>query len=184
MLQNNVIKCCKMMSSNVALLHSNNCCVVLEPAICEDLDFHVAIFVSLVYRNTPDSQCLLKSHIFIACKQSLGRLYFYTCLSFCSRGVSLSQCMLGYTPRRADPPGADPPSRHPPGSRHPPWGEQNLLLGADTSPEADTSREQTPPRSRHSPGSRHCLPPVQCMLGDTGNKRVVCILLECILVDK
>ena len=33
-----------MMSSNVALLHSNNCCV-LEPAICEDLDLHVVIFM-------------------------------------------------------------------------------------------------------------------------------------------
>ena len=38
MLQNDVIKCCKMMS------HSNNCCVVHEPAICEDLDLHVTIF--------------------------------------------------------------------------------------------------------------------------------------------
>ena len=37
-----------MMSSNVALLHSNNCCV-LEPAICEDLDLHVVIF--LFYLN-------------------------------------------------------------------------------------------------------------------------------------
>ena len=26
--------------------HSNNCCVVHEPAICEDLDLHVAIFTS------------------------------------------------------------------------------------------------------------------------------------------
>ena len=32
-------------SPNVVLLHSNNCCVVLEPAICEDLDLHVAIFI-------------------------------------------------------------------------------------------------------------------------------------------
>ena len=24
--------------------HSNNCCIVHEPAICEDLDLHVAIF--------------------------------------------------------------------------------------------------------------------------------------------
>ena len=46
-IQNDVIKCCKMMSSNVALLHSNNCCV-LEPAICEDLDLHVVIFKSLL----------------------------------------------------------------------------------------------------------------------------------------
>ena len=44
-IQNDVIKCCKMMSSNVALLHSNNC-YVLEPAICEDLDLHVVIFSS------------------------------------------------------------------------------------------------------------------------------------------
>ena len=43
-IQNDVIKCCKMMSSNVALLHSNNCCV-LEPAICEDLDLHVVILL-------------------------------------------------------------------------------------------------------------------------------------------
>ena len=43
-IQNDVIKCCKMMSSNVALLHSNNCCV-LEPAICEDLDLHVVFKV-------------------------------------------------------------------------------------------------------------------------------------------
>ena len=41
MLQNDVIKCFKMMS------HSNNCCVVYEPAICEDLDLHVAIFKDL-----------------------------------------------------------------------------------------------------------------------------------------
>ena len=33
------------MSSNVALLHSNNCCVVLKPAICEDLNLHVAILL-------------------------------------------------------------------------------------------------------------------------------------------
>ena len=44
-IQNDVIKCCKMMSSNVALLHSNNCCV-LEPAICEDLDLHIVIFIT------------------------------------------------------------------------------------------------------------------------------------------
>ena len=42
--QNDVIKCCKMMSSNVVLLHTNNCCVVLEAAICEDLYLHVTIF--------------------------------------------------------------------------------------------------------------------------------------------
>ena len=49
-IQNDVIKCCKMMSSNVALLHSNNCCV-LEPAICEDLDLHVVIFFICPYQT-------------------------------------------------------------------------------------------------------------------------------------
>ena len=61
-IQNDVIKCCKMMSSNVVLLHSNNCCV-LQPAICEDLDLHVVIFsykgeltyfFSTLLRDAPD----------------------------------------------------------------------------------------------------------------------------------
>ena len=40
--------------------------------------------------------------------------------------------------------------------------------------------EQTPPR-QGTPQSRHP-PPAQCILGDTVNKRSVCILLECNLV--
>ena len=43
-----------------------------------------------------------------------------------------------------------------------------------------------PIRGRHPSQTRHPLgpgtPPAQCMLGDTGNKRAVCILLECNLV--
>ena len=68
MLQNDVIKCCKMMSSNVVLLHSNNCCVVLEPAICEDLD-HVAIFIfafvmfQLLFGIFVCSRCFVFSNI-------------------------------------------------------------------------------------------------------------------------
>ena len=74
-------------------------------------------------------------------------------------GGSLPHCMLGYT--------------------RPPWDQ------------ADTPREQTPPgadtpsRSRHPRGTRHppgADTPPQCMLGDTGNKRAVRILLECMLV--
>ena len=42
-------------------------------------------------------------------------------------------------------------------------------------------RAGTPPsRYTHPPGQVH--PPEQCMLGDTGNKRAVHILLDCILV--
>ena len=61
---------------------------------------------------------------------------------------------------------------------------------ANTPPGADTPRANTPtPRRRHPP-SKHPPPPgadtspVQCMLGDTVNKRAVCILLECNLADK
>ena len=68
---------------------------------------------------------------------------------------------------------------------HTPW-EQTHSTGADT-PRSRHPWEQTPPRSRHPPGADTPLPgadqpPVQCMLGDTGNKQVVRILLECILV--
>ena len=54
-----------MMSSNVALLHSNNCCV-LEPAICEDLDLHVVIFHfvnRLDYRHNVDIQVVAEKHV-------------------------------------------------------------------------------------------------------------------------
>ena len=60
--------------------------------------------------------------------------------------------MLRYTPQ-----GADPPRKQTPFPQ-----------------EADTPHKQSPPWKQ--------TPPAQCMLGDTGNKRVVRILLECILV--
>ena len=50
---------------------------------------------------------------------------------------------------------------HPP-SRHPPPQDQR---------QADPPWDQVPPST-------------QCMLGDTGNKRAVCILLECNLVSE
>ena len=49
-----------------------------------------------------------------------------------------------------------------------------------------TPLEQNPPLGRDPPGTRlppgADTPPAQCMLGDTGNKQAVRILLECILV--
>ena len=112
----------------------------------------------------------------------VAHLNFYVCegyvftpvyQSLFTRRGCLPQCMLGYTP----PLGGDTPreqtpppvrSRHPLGSRHLPLGSRH------------------PPGKQTTPGNRHPLeadtPPVQCMLGDTGNKRAVRILLECILV--
>ena len=63
---------------------------------------------------------------------------------------------------------------------HPPGADTPLGPEADTPPGADLPPEQTPYRNRHPPGA-HTSPP-QCMLGDTGNKQAVCILLECNLV--
>ena len=68
----------------------------------------------------------------------------------------LPQCMLEYPP---------PPSRHPP-RRQTPWDQ--APPGAD------------PPQKKQTP--QEAAPPVQCMLGDTVNKRAVRILLECNLV--
>ena len=70
----------------------------------------------------------------------------------------LPHCMLGYR----DPPG--------PEAGTPPSG-----------PGTPRPLEQTsPPGTGTFPRCRH--PPAQCMLGDTGNKRAVRILLECNLV--
>ena len=52
------------------------------------------------------------------------------------------------------------------GIHPPPWSRP---------PQADT------PQSKHPLGAD--TDPAQCMLGDTGNKRAVRILLECILVE-
>ena len=59
----------------------------------------------------------------------------------------------------------------PPRSRCPPPGTDTHPW-EQTPPGADTCPEKTPPPLRE-----------QCMLGDTGNKRAVRILLECILVE-
>ena len=87
----------------------------------------------------------------------LRRLCFYTCLSFCSQGGGLPQCMLGYhhLPPRADthpqsrPPGAGiPPSRHPsrPGTTPP---EQ-------APPRAGTPAADTPLGSGTPPADGYC----------------------------
>ena len=89
----------------------------------------------------------------------------------------LPQYMLGYHPTPPLQDQAPPGHRHPPRSRpHPGAGTPGTRHPprADTLPGADT------PQSRHplGPGT----PLAQCMLGDTVNKRAVCILLECNLV--
>ena len=71
-------------------------------------------------------------------------------------GVGLPHCMLGYVLPRTR-------------GRHP-------------APAADTTTPR-PEAGTHPPWSR-TPPPAQCMLGDTGNKLAVRILLECNLVGR
>ena len=114
------------------------------------------------------------NHVFTARNEAGARLCFYKCLWFCSQEGSVPlhagihppppRPEAGTLPRTR---GRHPPrtrGRHPSSRRHPP------RLGAGT---------PVPPPSRHPPGAD---PPVQCMLGDTGNKRAVSILLECNLL--
>ena len=103
--------------------------------------------------------------IFTARKRSLRRVCFYTCLSvilFTGGGQYLGRY----------PPGLGTPPRR---TRYTPWDQVHppgrYPLGPGTPPPPGPG---TPPLQ---------VPPKQCMLGDTGNKRAVRILLECILVQ-
>ena len=104
---------------------------------------------------------------------NLRRLYFYICLSFCSRGgyASVHARIPPPLPLGADPPGSRPPEQIP----HPP--------GADTPPSRPPPREQTPTGSRHPPSSR--IPPEQTPPREQRRLllQTVRILLECILVS-
>ena len=104
-----------------------------------------------------------------------GYVFTSVCQSFCSQGVSVSVHAGIHTPH-PPPPEQTPWSRHTPSrSRCHPHRSRHTCTGVDT-----TTLEQTPPRSRHP---REQTPSVQCMLGDTGIKRAVRILLKCILVS-
>ena len=93
-----------------------------------------------------------------------------------------------YTPSGRYPPGRYTPGQVPPSQVHPqagtppwagtPWAGTPSL--GRYPPGRYPPGQVQPPAGTHPPGEAH--PPEQCMLGDTGNKRVVRILLECILV--
>ena len=136
-------------------------------------------------------------YIFTARNEVVARYCFYTCLSLCSWGTwwqttppacSQTPCLEADTPWADTPLVADTPgSRHPPRadtpqSRHPLVADTPL---EQTSPDRHPPRAETPradtPLVADTPRIRH--PYAQCILGDTGNKREVRILLECILVE-
>ena len=116
-------------------------------------------------RDTPPDP----NSLITARKRSLGQgnIFSSMCQEFCPRGGGLLQCMLGYHPPwQADTP---PASRHPSGKENPPG-------------KADPPARR-PPLWQGRPPGKETPPSAQCMLGDTVNKRAVCILLECNLVS-
>ena len=115
-----------------------------------------------------------------ATKLGQGNIFRSVCQEFCSQEGSATlhagihplptrdQKQAPPLPLRGDTPPPDQRQARP-RSRHPiPQDQRQAPL-----------RSRPPPRTR---GRHPHSPPAQCMLGDTGNKRVVRILLECNLV--
>ena len=111
--------------------------------------------------------------------QSLRRLCFYACLSFCPWGWGLLQCMVGYPLLGQTPPG----SRYPTRSRHPqeqtpPW-ERTPPPPRSRPPRSRPPRMQTPPQEQT---------PSTPLGADTPRSQTAtaaeryALLLECILV--
>ena len=119
-------------------------------------------------------------HLLPAANEVWGKVIFlHLSVILFTGGVCPIACWDTPTRDRGRSPGSKPPpeqtpprSRHTPGTRArqppPPRGSRQSPREQTSTPWAD------PPRSRHSPA--------QCMLGDTGSKRTVHILLECNLV--
>ena len=99
------------------------------------------------------------------CPQTKFAKVMFLQVSVCPQGAST---WVGTPGTRYSPPG----TRYPPRDQVHPPGPGNL-------PGPDTPRDQVHPPGQVPPGPG--TPPKQCMLGDTGNKWAVRILLECIL---
>ena len=91
-------------------------------------------------------------------------MFLHVSVILSTGGVCPITCWDTHNPPPPGPEAGTPQTR----GRHPPPG-----------PEAGTP----PPGADTRPGPEAGNPTVQCMLGDTGNKRAVRILLECNLVQ-
>ena len=117
---------------------------------------------------------LPRCSFFTTCKRSAGQgnIFSSVCQEFCTKG-GLPQCMLG-SPQEQAPPGSrcplsgHPQKQMPPQEQRPPWEL--------TPPGAE------PPSPKQAFPAQEQIPPAQCKLGDTVNKRAVRILLECNLI--
>ena len=126
--------------------------------------------VNFFFCHLLDQHCLYEGSLLPPANEVCeGCVFTHVCQSFCSRGGWVCPIACWDTPpwdQRQAPPW-DQRQTHPPGTRgRPPWDQRqtNPIPGPEEGP----------------PGTRH--PPAQYMLGDTCNKRAVCILLEFNLV--
>ena len=121
----------------------------------------------------------IKKKNFYRLKRSLRRLCFYRCVSV-HRGE-----WAGTLRDQVHPPGHVPnprtrctPQVYPPWAGTPPGTRYTRFWDQVHSPEqVHPLWDQVHPRDQVQ------TTPEQCILGDMGNKRAVCILLECILVE-
>ena len=88
--------------------------------------------------------------------------------------------LAGTPPRQVPPLAGTPLAGTPPGQVHPPG--RYIPLARYTPGQVHPPGRYTPLGRYTSIAGTQPPPPEQCMLGDTGNKRPVRILLECILV--
>ena len=121
-----------------------------------------------------------------------GYVFTPVCESFCSQGGCIPACNGSDAPphppeetrkTRTLPPGRNQEDSHPPPGRNqedshraPPPPGRNQEDSHPAPLPLGRNQEDPPERQTHPP------PPQQCMLGDTGNRRAVRIILECILV--
>ena len=122
--------------------------------------WHLVAIEARTVSAYPTGSYLIVSHLksLPAATKLWPRKYFYTCLSFCSRGGTWSADTppgADTTPKEQTPPGPDTPpgtdsaqSRHLPQTRHPP-------PGPDTPWNQSPPGLSTPPRTKYTLGTKY-----------------------------
>ena len=170
-------------------IHLLFCLVQLQAIMCVFIHrrklHHNLTGLTIQWRGMSLSQGILQ---FLPPANEVFEGYVFTpvCQSFCSRGgqggrgstwAGTPQDQVHHHPGTR----YTPQTRYtPPGPGTPPWDQ--VLPGTRYTPrdQVHPPGPGTPLDQVHPPGPG--TPPEQYMLGDMGNKRAVCILLECILV--
>ena len=137
-----------------------------EPLYGKKRAVHILLkcILVLVYYHSPRFRNKAKKGYYCP-QRSWGKIMFlHVCVILFTGGVCLSACWDTHPPWQGRP----PPPRGPSWQGKPPW------QGSPPPWQGRPPWQGDPPCP---PGKAD--PPAQCMLGETVNKRAVCILLEC-----